>query len=114
MFFVLGPYIAIGLGGDHKYDYTTHYNNDATIVHREGSDMVMFGAPQSGNTTHANFDRRWEFGLQPGLGMVVFKKVLVECRTGIGTVNLFRSRNSRNETLILSASFPFSLKRVEE
>jgi hypothetical protein len=109
LFFTFGPFLSIGLGGGHDYTYI-----QTGLSTRSGTDRIIFGPAPTGNNTNRSFDRRDDIGFQPGLGVVILKKLQLECRWDYGTKNQLKSASSRNETLIFMASYPLNLVSEDE
>jgi Outer membrane protein beta-barrel domain len=113
MFAVLGPYFSVGLGGRDKYIYSGESTSNGKTVpsHSEGTANVYFGSAPSGTTTNTYIDRHYDFGFMPGLGVIVFKNIQLEARTGLGLISIYHTRHSKNEVLMFTASMPFKVER---
>ena len=108
MFFVIGPYLAYGLSGKHVYDYKTSNKPD-----RAGTDKIIF-AKSSANSNNNVINHRLDFGFQPGLGYVLPKGLILEVRYDLGLVSTFNARSSKNQSLMLTLSYPLIKSRTEE
>lgn len=110
-FFLLGGFsLSYGMGGKWHYYYSYYHPNeswtqtiDSKIVYKEpsrGSDDVYM-------------DGRFDFGLQVGLGAMVFKGLTVEARYGYSFIEFSRKNqdaSAQNRVVQLGVSFPFKLK----
>jgi hypothetical protein len=108
-FFVLGGFsIGMGLGGSHKFTYesTSSYLDP---VYEEGSGKIKFGDASSTTNEDVYFDNRWDIGFQVGLGALILKKLQVECRYGLGMVNVNKDTDSKNHCVQISFSTPIQL-----
>ena len=56
------------------------------------------------------FDNRWDVGPQVGIGLVL-KKIQLECRYGLGLVDINKDYDSKNQCLQFSFAVPIQLKQ---
>ena len=99
----------MGLGGKHKYelDRTSSYLDP---FHEEGTGRIKFEDKPAANNKDVHFDNRWDLGIQMGVGILFFKKLQLEWRYEIGTVNLNKHVDSKNHCLQISLATPIGLK----
>ena len=110
-FFVLGGFsIGMGLGGslEYTYDATSSYLDP---LHKEGSGKINFGSEPSTNTEDTYFDNQWDIGFHVGLGALILKRLQIECRFGLGLINLNDNSDSKNRCFQISLATPLQLKR---
>jgi len=105
-----GPYAAYGLGGSYHYtlDRTSSYLDP---VHESGSSDIKFGKSSAIGGNDVYLDNQWDLGFQAGLGILLFEKLLVECRYSRGS-NLRDSGDSRNQSIQLTFSTSVNLKKA--
>jgi hypothetical protein len=105
--FYAGPSIAFGLGGKYKV-VATQTAQDVTeqFINTEGS--IKFY--KSKNENDINFDHNVDFGLQVGVGVTFFKKVMVEARYGNGLTNLNEEKESKNRVVQFTLGMPIALR----
>lgn len=85
MVFHAGPYVAMGLAGKYKYDYTIN----SGPLHQSGTDEANFFGTGDGDI-NAN---RWDFGLGAGVGLE-FSKILLDLGYDMGFINVFGGSDS--------------------
>ncbi len=110
-FFVLGGFsIGMGLGGSLKYTYdaTSSYLDP---LHEEGSGKIKFGDEPSTNTEDIYFDNQWDIGFHVGFGALILKKLQIECRYGLGMINLNRRLRFKKPLFANFVSNTIQLKR---
>ncbi len=106
--FYAGPSIAFGLGGKYKAVATrTTEGGTEQFINTEGS--IKFY--KSKNTSDINFDHNVDVGLQVGVGITLFNKVMVEARYGNSFTDLNEERESKNRLIQLILEVPIALKR---
>lgn len=110
VFVMGGPSLAMGLGGSHSYELhrTSSYLDP---LHEEGTGKIKFGSGSPTNNKDVYFDNRWDVGVMVGFGALFFKKVQLECRYNLGTVNVNKHADSKNRCLQISIATPIQLKR---
>jgi hypothetical protein len=109
LFITAGPYGAYGLGGSYKYERNTT-SSYVGSTQDSGSSAIKFGnskAHPTGNDFY--FDNQLDIGFNAGLGILLFEKLIMECRYARGS-NLRDDDESRNHTLQLTAAWAFHLK----
>jgi hypothetical protein len=109
--FALGGFsIGLGMGGSYKYTYesTSSYLDP---VYEGGSGKIKFEDPPSTTDENVYFDNRWDAGFHAGLGVLIAKKIQVECRYTHGMVNLTKDIDSKNRCLQITLATPLHLKR---
>ena len=107
--FVLGGFsVGIGLGGslEYVYDATSSYLDP---LHKEGSGKIKFGSEPSMNTEDIYFDNQWDIGFHVGFGALILKRLQVECRYGLGMINLNYDSDSKNRCFQISLATPIHL-----
>jgi hypothetical protein len=70
--------------------------------------------PRIGITTITEdtyFDNQWDIGFHVGLGALILKSLQIECRYGLGMVNLMDDSESKNRCFQISLATPLQLKR---
>ena len=110
-FFVLGGFsIGMGLGGTHKYEYdrTSSYLDP---LQEGASREIKFDDASSTTNEDVYFDNRWDMGFHVGLGALILKRIQIECRYGLGAINLYDHADSKNRCLQVALSTPISFKR---
>lgn len=107
-FAIAGPSVAYGLGGFYRYkfDQTTSYFEP---THTRSQGKVKFGDDPEASTNDAYFDNRWDIGVQAGVGALLFKKIMLEGRYGVGTTNLISDKTSKNGAFQIAISCPIKL-----
>ena len=110
-FFALGGFsVGLGLGGsiEDTYDATSSYLDP---IHTEGSGKIKFGREPSSNAEDTYFDNQWDIGFHVGLGALILKSLQIECRYGLGMVNVMDDSESKNRCFQISLATPLQLKR---
>jgi len=107
LFITAGPYGAYGLGGSYKYERNTTSSYLGT-TQEDGSSPIKFGSKAHPTGNEFYFDNKLDIGFNAGLGILLFEKLMLECRYARGS-NLW-DRESRNHTLQLTGSWAFHLK----
>lgn len=109
IFFVsAGPSVSLGLGGTHRY--TLHRNSSYLgPLDKSGRGQIKFDGSSPVNDGDVSFDNRWDVGYVFGIGSLIFKKLQIECRYEIGTINLYQAAYSKNRSLQILFSTPIQL-----
>lgn len=106
--FYAGPSIGFGLGGKYKSKATlTTQDVTVQIIDTEGN--IKFY--ESENENDINFDHNVDFGLQVGVGVTFFNKVMVEARYGNSLTNLNEEKESKNRVFQFTLGMPIGLKQ---
>ncbi|HEY5825545.1 MAG TPA: porin family protein, partial [Cyclobacteriaceae bacterium] len=107
LFITAGPYGAYGLGGSYKYERNTTSSYLGT-TQESSSSNIKFGSKAHPTGNDFYFDNKLDIGFNAGLGIVLFEKLIMECRYARGS-NLRDAGESRNHTLQLTAAWAFHL-----
>ena len=91
-----GPYLAFGLGGKFKTDYTISFLGDSESETVEGK--VKFGDSDDSDDETVYFDNRIEFGVQFGGGVMLNEKIMIDLRYGHGLTNMTDESGSNDGT----------------
>lgn len=110
LFVMGGPSVSMGLGGSRKYIRDRESSYLGTL-HEEGTGDIKFSDSPSQNNEDVHFDNRWDVGINVGIGALLFKKLMVECRYNFGALNLIDNRDSKNRYLQFTLSTPIQLKK---
>ena len=97
-YFNAGPSIAIGMGGKLK----TTYNSTT-----EKAD-VKFGEGDDEDVVYV--EKKTDFGLQFGGGVIIAEKVMIDLRYGAGLSTLFEDESVKNNVLQFTVGIPINLK----
>ena len=92
-----GPSLGIGLGGKLKVQ-------DGSI--KETVD-VKFGDPEDIDTWY--IEKRVDFGLQMGAGLLIQDKVMIDFRYGLGLTSMYDDAKIKNNTIQIAIGIPLSL-----
>lgn len=106
----LGPSIALGLGG--KVDGAVKIDDGTDIYEVDIDGDIKFGdAPENPGDDDFDvyLDNRLDFGLQVGVGVTLFEKVVVDLRYGLGLTDLADDEDSANRVLQFTVGVPLSL-----
>jgi hypothetical protein len=109
-FFVNGGfYSGIGLGGKHTGSSNSYFNGTISGSQKFNGD-VKYGE-SSGNPDDIYYDKRLDYGLVFGCGVLMFKAIGIDVRYELGLVNIVSSINSKNRSLQVSLLYPIRLSR---
>jgi hypothetical protein len=97
-YFNAGPSIALGLGGKMKVtEGSTSEEAD-----------VKFGEGEDEETLYV--EKKTDFGLQFGGGVIIAEKVMIDLRFGAGLSSLFEDETVKNNVLQFTVGIPLNLK----
>ena len=98
-FFNAGPSIGLGLGGKIK----------AEAGGMSASADVKFGEPKEGDDA-LYIEKRTDFGVQFGGGVIIAEKVMIDVRYGLGLTDLNEDVDMKNNVLQFTVGMPLKLK----
>jgi hypothetical protein len=100
-----GPSVAIGLGGKYKIKSTFGGMTDV----KYSSDIKFKDQPGDYEGQDVYVENKIDIGLQLGGGVILFNKVIVDVRYGLGLTDLNDDEDSKNNTLQFSVGVPLNL-----
>jgi opacity protein-like surface antigen len=110
VYLLAGPSVAVGIGGQAKTKVTTDLFGTPFNVTVKGK--VKFGEPPVSynpeEDTEIYFDNRVDFGLQGGLGVIVYRQAAVELRYNYGLSDLMDEEDSKNRVIHINIVVPLN------
>lgn len=111
IYFLTGPSVAIGLGGQSKSKLQTDLFGTPFSITVKGK--VKFGDPPASYNPEEDaevyFNNRVDFGIQGGLGIVLYRKASLEFRYYYGLSHLQKDEDSQNRAVYLSVTLPLTM-----
>jgi len=102
-----GPSVGFGLGGKYKSVATQTNDVETKEFINTSGDIRFF---DSKDPNEASFDHNIDFGLQVGVGVSLFNRILVDVRYGNSFTNLNEYNESKNKVIQLTVGVPIALK----
>ncbi|QOI98121.1 MAG: PorT family protein [Flammeovirgaceae bacterium] len=110
VYFLAGPSIAVGIGGQSKSKVETDLFGTPLSITVKGK--VKFGDPPATynpeEDTEVYFDNRLDFGIQGGLGISLYRQAAVEFRYNYGLSGLQDEEDSQNRVLHINIAVPLN------
>ena len=100
-----GPSVGIGLGG--KYTQTSTFGGLPESDLK--GDVKFKDKPENYDGTDVYVDNKLDVGIQMGVGAILFNKVIIDARYGLGLTDLYDDVDSKNNVLQFSVGVPISL-----
>ena len=102
-----GPSFAIGLGGKYKIKSTFGGVADPNLNYT--SDIKFKDEPKDYDGQDAYIENKTDIGLQVGGGVILFNRVMIDIRYGLGFTDLNDDADSKNRTVQFSVGVPLKL-----
>ncbi|MBL7845620.1 MAG: PorT family protein [Cyclobacteriaceae bacterium] len=101
-----GPSIALGLGGNYKFTSTF---GGLPLDEDVKSKIKFSDKPDDYDGDDIYVDNRLDAGVQVGAGALLFGKVTVDIRYGLGLTDIYKEYDSKNKVLQFSVGVPLNL-----
>lgn len=100
-----GPSIGIGLGGKYNQKNLIEDNLDSEYK----GDIKFKDRPEGYEGNDVFVDNKLDIGLQIGGGVMLFNRVMIDVRYGMGLSDLYEDESSKNNVLQFSVGVPLKL-----